>query len=226
MQNLLSKVTIQVNDKTFLKDPDSSELGKKILAGSIDLIHEIGFEAYTFRKLAERIGSTEASIYRYFESKHKLLLYLVAWYWVWMEYILVFSLANIKSPVERLERSIRLLTGKAKPDNEGFPHLNINKLNQIVIEDSSKAYLTRDVDRENKDGVFLGYKQLVARVSDIILEINSEYKYPHMLITTMIEGAHHQRFFAEHLPRLTDKKKGEDYVYEFYREMVFKSIME
>jgi hypothetical protein len=45
-----------------------------------------------------------------------------------------------------------------------------------------------------------------------------------MLISTMIEGAHNQRFFAEHLPRLTDVIKGEDSVTQFYLDMVTKSI--
>ena len=86
MKSLLSKVSITVNDRIYLKDPESSELGLKILKGSIDMIDEMGLEAFTFGKLAKRIGSTEASVYRYFESKHKLLIYLTAWYWAWMEY--------------------------------------------------------------------------------------------------------------------------------------------
>ncbi len=225
MHSLLSKVTIQVNPRIFLKDPNSSELGKKIILGSIDLINEMGFNDFTFRKLAERIESTEASIYRYFESKHKLLLYLSAWYWAWMEYQLVFSLANIQSPTERLEIAIRLLTVPNTDQGSSASHIDESKLHQIVITESSKVYLTKEVDEENKDGVFLGYKQLVGRVSDIILEINSDYKYPNMLISTMIEGAHHQRFFGEHLPRLTDQHKGEDSIYSFYREMVFKCIL-
>ncbi len=224
MQSLLSNVSIQVNEKTFLKDPDSSNLGRKIISGSIDLMDDIGFDAFTFRKLAMKIGTTEASVYRYFESKHRLLLYLCAWHWVWMEYLLVFSLANIKSPVERLERAIRLLTGNENPKNESISHVEVHKLNRIVIEESAKAYFTREVDEANKKGMFISYKRLVSRVSDIILEINPSYKYPHMLVSSMIEGAHQQRYFAQHLPRLTDKRKGEDFVYEFYRDLLLNSI--
>jgi hypothetical protein len=33
-----------------------------------------------------------------------------------------------------------------------------------------------------------------------------------------------QRFFREHLPRLTDKIDGEDSISEFYNEMIFKTI--
>lgn len=195
------------------------------MEGGIDLIAGIGFEQFTFRKLAREINSTEASIYRYFESKHKFLLYLTAWHWGWMEYRLVFSVANIKSAVERLEIAIRILTERIEEDHS-FSHINNLKLYQIVISESSKAYLTKEVDHENKEGFFSGYKQIVERVSDIILEIEPTFKYPHMLISTVIEGAHHQRFFADHLPRLTDIVKGEDAVTSFYHDMVFCTVQD
>ena len=223
MQVFLPNITIQVNDKIYLKNPDSSELGRKIISSSVDMLDEMGMEAFTFRKLAERINSTEASIYRYFESKHKLLLYLTSWYWGWMEYRLVFALANVVTPQERLTKAIALLTGEVKEDGT-YSFINEVKLNRIVISESSKAYLTKEVDVENKVGAFAGYKKLVGQVSEIILEINPDYKYPHMLISSIIEGAHHQRFFAAHLPRLTDVVKGEDSISEFYKEMVFKAI--
>ena len=37
-------------------------------------------EEFTFRKLAQKINTTEASVYRYFENKHRLLIYILAWY--------------------------------------------------------------------------------------------------------------------------------------------------
>ena len=224
MKDLLSNIQIQVNDSIYLKDPKSSTLGQKIIAGSIDLIADIGFEAFTFRKVAKAIGSTEASIYRYFESKHKLLLYLTCWHWGWMEYRLVFTLANVVDPVDRLEKAIVLLTNKVEEDLN-FDFINEPKLWEIVIAESSKVYLTKEVDRENQDGAFSGYKRLVSRVSNIILEINPKYKYPHMLVSSMIEGSHHERYFARHLPNLTDDLKGENSITEFYKDMIFKTIV-
>ncbi|MEL6635107.1 MAG: TetR/AcrR family transcriptional regulator [Bacteroidota bacterium] len=225
MHNLLSNFRIQVNEHIYLKNPESSDLGRRILTGSIEMLDKMGFECFTFRKLGKHIGSTEASVYRYFESKHKLLLYLTSWYWRWMEYQLVFSLANIESPYDRLKKAILLLTENIEEDNS-YTHIDEVKLHRIVISESSKAYLTKEVDEENSYGVFSSYKQLVGRVSDIILEINPGFKYPHMLVSTVIEGAHHQRFFADHLPRLTDVVTGEDAITEFYKEMVFKTIKE
>lgn len=223
MNALLSTFSIQVNKKLYIKDPESSELGKRIIRGSIDLLYGIGFEEFNFRKLALNIKSTEASIYRYFESKHKVLLYLNAWYWTWMEYKLLFSITNIESAEERLERAINLLTEKIETD-KNFAHIDESKLHEIVVCESMKAYLHKGVDQENKIGAFHSLKQFVQRLSEIVLEINPAFKYPHMLISTLIEGAHLQSFYANHLPRLTDNLRGEDSINSFYKQMVFNSI--
>lgn len=223
MDKLLSNIRISVNEHIYDKDPESSELGKSIIRGGIELIDEIGFENFTFKKLASHIGSTEASIYRYFQSKHRLLLYLTSWYWAWMEYRLVFSLNNITSAEQRLKIAITLLTQEVEEDGD-FEHVNEIKLNNIVICESSKAYHTKEVDEENKYGIFSPYKSLVQRVCEIINEINPKFKYPHMLVSTIIEGAHHQRYFAEHLPRLTDSISGEDSIIEFYKNMAIATI--
>lgn len=216
-------IEIRVNDRIYLKDPESSDLGRKMVESGIDLIDEIGFEAFTFKKLAIKIGSTEASIYRYFESKHRFLIYLTCWYWRWLDYRLVLATTNIDSAEERLKRAIKVLVDVVEEDSE-FSHINEVKLNRIIISESSKAYLNKLVDKENKEGFFLAFKGLVERVSDIILEINPKYKYPHMLVSTIIEGAHHQRFFAEHLPRLTDVVEGEDSTTQFSMQTIFQAI--
>ncbi|MAY83605.1 MAG: TetR family transcriptional regulator [Flavobacteriales bacterium] len=223
MIDVLSTIHIQLNDNLYLKDPESSDLGKRIVQGSVELINEIGFDQFTFRKLSQHIGSTEASIYRYFESKYKVLVYLSAWYWSFMDYQLAFSITNVKDPQLRLERAIRLIT-EAVDKGKHCQHMNLAKVSQIVNDESLKIYLNREVDQVNKEGAFLPYKDFVGRISDIILEINPSYEYPHMLITTTIEGAHLHRFFGKHLPRLTDVKKGEDYIFDFYKEIIFKAI--
>lgn len=223
MEEIFSKISISINENIYIKNPESTELGQKIVTGGIDLMESLGFDDFTIRKLALEIGSTEASIYRYFESKHKLLLYLTSWYWGWMEYQLVFKLANIKSPVDRLLRAIKLVSGGLSLSG-GFSHMNETKLERIIISESTKAYLNKSVDQINTDGVFKTYKMIVERLSRIILEINPNYKYSHMLVSTIIEGAHLQRYYNEHLPRLTDRIKGQDAVSDFYVELVQKAI--
>lgn len=220
---MLSRISIQINDHIYLKNPESSELGQRIVTGSIDLIDEIGFEEFNFKKLGISIGSPEASIYRYFESKYKVLLYLTNWYWGWVEYRMQFTLANIESAEQRLIRAINLLTSPIIEDSD-FSHINEVKLHNIVVCESSKAYLTKQVDFENRYGVFSAYKAIVEQVSQLILEINPSFKCPQMLVTTTIEGAHHQRYFAEHLPRLTNVEENNDLIPQFYQNLVFKTI--
>lgn len=214
---------IQVNEKIFLKDPNSSELGKKIIANSIALIDEMGLESFTFRKLALKLETTESSIYRYFESKHKLLLYLTSWYWGWLEYHLVFSTANISSAEERLKVAIKVVSMDI-PNNEMFGHIDLGLLNKIVISESSKAYLTKLVDDANKEGFYAGYKRLAARVSEIIKDLNPEFEFANTLTSTIIEGIHHQKYFAEHLPSLTDISNNTVVLAQFYTDMAISTI--
>lgn len=216
-------VSIKVNESVYVKDPKTSKLGERIVSASIDMIVDLGFEGFTFKKLALQIGSTEASIYRYFESKNMLLLYLTSWYWEWMRYRLSMALANIEDPSERLSRAVQLLTNEVTEDGQ-FSHIDEVKLAEIINNESAKVYMNKSVDDTNSTGVFLPYKHMVAEISDIVLEINPEFKYPHMLISTVVEGCHHQRFFADHLPRLTDTIPGEDAIADFYKTMVFKAI--
>lgn len=223
MENILSILKIKVNEGLFQSDPSGSKLGNKIVSKSVEMIAELGFEKFTFKKLGEQIGSPEASIYRYFKSKHQLLSYLISWYWGWMEYRLVLEIANVASPQTRLEKSIALITSNTS-EKLIIDGIDVQQLHKIIISESIKSYLTKDVDLANKEGSFLNYKQFVARLSDIVKEINPDYKYPQMLLTTIIEGAHLQVFFAEHLPRLTNKHKSNNYITEFYSTMALKSL--
>lgn len=223
MNLLINKVAIQVNPTIYLKDPASSELGRKIVSESINLIYKLGYEEFTFKKLSVKIKSTEASIYRYFESKHKLLLYLSSWYWAWTEYKLVFAISNIKSPITKLEKAIQLIT-EDNHDEEEFGFVNKSKLSQIIVNESSKIYLNKNVDEENKKGHFAAYKQLVARLSEIVSEISPKYKYPNMLMSTVIEGAHLQHFYCKHLPGLTNASTDKNHITKFYTDLVLKAI--
>lgn len=223
MKNLITQLQIQVNEKIFIKDPNSSELGQKIVQQGIELIDEIGFEKFTFRKLAVRIETSEASIYRYFESKHNLLVYILSWYWGWLEYRIVFATTNINDPIEKLRCALMVICTGA--DKESFfEHIKVKMLNRIVASESSKAYLVKEVDAANKEGFFAGYKRVVARISDIVLEINPEYPHPHSLISTVVEGIYHQKYFADHLPSLTDLGGKDASILKFYSDLVIASL--
>ncbi len=203
MKYILQDLKVNINNNIYLKDPESSTLGKKIVEYSILLIDEIGFDSFTFKKLGVKIGSNESSIYRYFENKHKLLLYLTSWYWGWLEYQLVFTTNSISDAKEKLTKAIEIVTRTTKEDSS-FSHINEVLLNKIVINEYSKSYLTKEVDNENKDGYFSIYKRLVNRIKDMITELDETYRYPTSLASTITEGALHQHFLRDHFSSLTD----------------------
>ncbi len=217
------QVHIEIHEGLYTKNPDSSKLGQKIISKSIEMIDELGFECFTFRKLGVEIGSNESSIYRYFESKHALLVYLVNWYWSWIEYRLVYKTTDLKSPHDKLNKAVELLTETVTEDNS-FLYINETKLHQIIIKESSKAYYTKDVDKENAKGFYKTYKRVVEIVSDFVLAINPNFEFPHMLVSTIIEGAQHQRYFSKHLPALTDHQEGKNNILRFYLGMINKTV--
>ena len=202
MERLLQTVKIAINEKIYLKDPDSSELGKRIVEHSILLIDEIGFEAFTFKKLGERIGSNESSIYRYFENKHKLLVYLTSWYWGWLEYQLVFATNSIADPEEKLRKAIAIVS-KTTVEDLSYRHINEVLLNKIVVNESSKSFLTKEVDEENKQGYFVIYQRMVGRIEEMIKAVAPNYSYASSLSSTILEGTLHQHFLMDHFPGLT-----------------------
>ena len=219
------QLKIKMNEKLFIRDPEQSELGKKIILHSIQLIHKNGFEVFTFKKLAVNIGTTEAGIYRYFENKHRLLIYLSAWYWSWLEYQVTFQTNNITDPVVKLNMVIKLLATTVENDSS-TRYVDESILHQIIITEGTKAYLTKRVSEDNKDHLFKPYKDLCAVIGNIILECSPEYKYPKSLGSTIIEMAHFQNFFMNNLPSLTDfgQDKDEAKIVKFLGDLVFSSI--
>jgi AcrR family transcriptional regulator len=206
MERLLSNLKISVPEKIYKKDPQSSELGRRIIEHSILLIDEIGFEAYTFKKLGKVIASNESSIYRYFESKHHILLYLSSWYWSWKEYQLVIETFSLNDPKEKLEKAINILTRTVKKDTN-FTHINEVILNRIIINENSKSFLTKEVDKENQEGLFVVYKRIVSRLKEMIIAVDKEYQFPASLASTIVEGGIHQHFLKDHFNSITDCNK-------------------
>ena len=222
MNSILSNIAITVNPKLFVKNPETSDLGKKIISQSIILINEIGFEDFTFKKLGEKIGSNESSIYRYFESKHKLLLYLCSWYWGWMEYRMLFSITNITDPMEKLKRAITIVTEKIDDDSQ-TQHINESILNQIIIAEFTKTLLTKEVDEENKEGFFLVYKSVINRLISIIEEVNPSYTYAKSLASSIVEGSLHQHFLKDHLKTITNCNENNSPT-DFYIDLAYKTL--
>ena len=196
-------ISISLNPGLYIKDPQQSELGKRIIKHGILLIDRIGFEQFNFKKLAEEMKSTEASIYRYFENKHLLLTYLVSWYWEWLNYMIEIKTFNVEDPIKKLEIIIHTFVSISE-ENPAIDYVNESSLHKVVIAESTKVYHTKGVDEENNKGFFLNYKAIVSAVADVILEIKPDFPYPHALASNLFEMTNNHFYFADHLPRLTD----------------------
>ena len=223
MQDLLPNIRIEMPEGIFLKDPETSKLGKKIIEHSIILIEDIGFEDFNFKKLGKLIGSNESSIYRYFESKHKLLIYLTSWYWSWIEYQLLVETYSIEDNKDKLKKAIKVVTRTVKQDGN-YIHINEVLLNNIIVSENSKSYLTKKVDLENESGFFMPYKRVVYRIAEIVSANNGSYNHPLSLASTVLEGALHQHYLKYHFKTLTncDSKNTPT---DFFTNLVLNTIL-
>ncbi len=216
---------MKMNEGLYLRNPEDTELGRKILKDSVQLIYKLGFEAFTFKKLAESIGTTESGIYRYFENKHKLLIYITAWYFGWLGFQIGFQTNNIKAPKVKLQKIISLLTSPVEDDKQ-TSYIDEGLLYPVIVAEGSKAYLTKQVEENNKLQFFQPYKDLCTLIGNVILEYNPKYKFPKSLASTIVEIAHFQNFFMHNLSSLTDfsKKNKEVEIVDFLNDLIFSSI--
>lgn len=218
-------VHIKMNEKLYLRNPELSDLGRKILSNALSMIYVDGFENFTFKKLAQQAGTTEATIYRYFENKHRLLIYMVAWYWSWLQFNVIIHTQSIQDPETKIKMIIDILVMNKSITMEN-ELMDINKLHQVIIAEGSKAYLTKHVNEDNKDQLFKPYKDLCRLISEMILEYNPKYGYSRSLASTMVEIAHFQDFFMNHLPSLTDfpKESGRQSVVNYLEDLVLRAV--
>lgn len=215
--DLVDRFQIPVLEEIALRNPQATQLGQRIIEGSILLINELGFEQFTFKKLALSVGTTEASVYRYFASKQKLLLYLINWYWGRLECRLLLQTQG-GNPKERLTKALELLL---VPQASSLSFTNEKRLQRIVIHEASKVFLTKAVDADHQTGFHRIYSQIVHYISDLVRAYHPKCKYPEMLVTTLLEGSLQQRFFGQHLPEVTNASEQEDAVAVFYTQLFF-----
>jgi len=222
MEQLLQKIKVDINENLYLKDPFSSELGKEIIAKSIKCIREHGLENFNFKKLATEVGSTEAAIYRYFENKHKLMLFLNLWYWGFLELNLVMGTTNLVNPHEKLQVAIKILVNGPLSKKNDF--VDPVTLHDMIVEEAIKAFMTKEVDEDRRKGFFTTYLNMGERIAEILKEINPAYNYPKTLVSMIMEASLLQRFHAKHFPTLIEAQSSEEERLAFFNELITKAI--
>lgn len=223
MDLILNNWQTRLNPKLFKKDPISSELGMRISKEGLLLFAEVGFDGFTFKKLAERLNTTESSIYRYFDNKHRLLIYLIAHHWLWLEHQIYFHIQAHATAEDQLNRALEIL---CQPEELAWPFQQLDRkaLQKVLIDASLRAYYSDEVDLENKDGLFSDYKRLNHRLSVLLAQCAPDYPFPKALVSTIFEAIHSQQFYAVHLPSLTDINQRQRQLYQFVKTLINNSI--
>jgi AcrR family transcriptional regulator len=221
---MVLNISLNISNSLYLKNPVETELGRKMLSESLQLIHELGLESFTFKKLSERCKTTEASIYRYFKDKHQLLHYFNAFYWRYLIFAIQYETGHIKSSKQKLKVLIEVLS---RPFEIKFNSevISIKLLHEIIISESMKVYFTKQVDKEQKEGSYNDYHDLCKEVVSIIENYQPKVKFPHALVVTLIETAHLQQFFMQHLNTITDLPKNNNkQLQQFLEKLMFNYI--
>jgi hypothetical protein len=137
----------------------------------------------------------------------------------------MFETHRIEDPIEKLQIAIRVFCHTIQTEMLTEAELDIPMLHRIVVAESPKAYLTKEVDEVNKEGAYLSYKGFCREVASLVRGINPDFYYPNALVSTAVEAAHHQQYFSEHLPSLTEVSKGSmEEVTAFLTDMIFRVL--
>jgi AcrR family transcriptional regulator len=217
--------SIKPNDKLALRNPEATELGQKIVRQGLILMNELGYEQFTFKKLAEAIGTTEASLYRYFENKHRLLLYFLTLYWSVLEYTVLVSLQNLNKPEEKIRKIVEVLAYPI-PDWVDASGFDTAELRSLAIAEGNKTYLVREVDVINQERLFKPYKDLCGAIAGVFTAYNAKYLHARSLASTVIEMSQLQHYFSQHLPLLTNVRKSDTDpdVASYLESLIFASL--
>lgn len=187
----------------------SNAMGTRILTEGLALMNGIGLEAFTFKKLAERMGSTEVTVYHYFANKQRLLQYYFQMYWLWLGTHCRHEGRSLKDPRARLHGDIRAICGIWPGDSRAM-HFDPADLRRLVINEGSKSFLHKNVDLDNERKVFKPYKDLIAHIAAEVRACSPRRRHAHTFATTLVEMAHSLEFAMQHLPALTElSEKGD-----------------
>ncbi|MBI1304114.1 MAG: TetR family transcriptional regulator [Phycisphaera sp.] len=192
-----------------LRDPEGSEVGRAMLVDGLALMNALGLEAFTFRKLAAEIGSTEVTLYKYFPNKQRLLQYYFQLYWLWLRQLCGREVERARDPHDALRRCVEAICG-VWPKEVPALQVDPRALRLLVIEEGMKSYLHKQVDEDNARRLFAPYKDLSAFLAERLVACRRDVPMPRSFATTVIEMAHSLPFAMEHLPSLTELSSRKD----------------
>lgn len=226
-----TELRIHVDSKLFQRDPEETDLGRRIIEEGVRLIDSLGIEEFTLKKLATAIDSTEASMYRYFENKHQLLFYLLSWYWTRLSYLFDSQTLRVEDPWERLRVGLQVVIDIIE-DDPTTTHIDEAALSRIAILESSKVYRFATTQERYGDAIFLAHSEFSDRMVRAVKLISPQYPHPKALISVVLLGLQRQLYHLVHMPHMTDlvgkgkttKKKVSGNLLEFGESLIRSSL--
>lgn len=192
------------------------------MTGGLDLLNSKGYLHFTFKELANSIKSTEASIYRYFDSKEQFLTYCSANYWVQLKHRLGMYTLNITDSKIYFERIMDVLLD----DLQDQQYLLLANKDFTRFRESSCRYgipiLGILKDSGSREALLADYESLMGEVyhfiEDTVEKVVPNSGFKDVLASAILSNTHIQlsraKFISEHLsnPRKIDTKRVRDFL--------------
>lgn len=204
----MARYIIEPDPGLALRDT-ATPVGARILSEGLVLMNRLGLEGFTFKKLADKAGCTEMTVYHYFANKQRMLQYFHQAYWLWLATHCQQEGRNLKDPWDRLRGDIAAICG-IWPSDALAGQFDPTALRALVVNEGSKSFLHKDVDADNKLRLFKPYKDLCAHIADEVKACAPRARSPRGFATTLVEMAHSLEFAMHHLPALTELSDKKD----------------
>lgn len=220
MNELLQAFKVKVNSGIYLKDPDTSAIGRAMVREGLVMMESIGLDQFTFKKLSEQIGSPESSLYRYFENKVNLLFYLLSAYWSWQEYRVVMSVLNMAPGKKKVHKAIEVIL--STPDEQAqLDELPLAVLYRLAERESIRVFVQNNAAHAFPPEFFHSFDRLHGRFVTMLKEINPDYSCSEALISVLLDAIHLQKYFRRAGTTRTDLPDGTPEQADFFFHLLF-----
>lgn len=224
MQRILAQLNVQLDESLYLKDPMGTEVGHELVRVGAELIAREGLESFTMKKLATELGSPESTVYRYFQNKNQLMLYLSSWYWSLLEWKIAFATANLTDARQSLDKALEVLSGSTEEVQTLIVHEQL--LHKIVIRESFKSLHICAPNGGSCERFFGAYLNLTQRIAELISDVQPSFATPKALAVTLLETAHYQQFLCHFIPVLTEVRSSTTDLHQLLHHIAFKALNE
>lgn len=180
---------MSLGEEFYLRNPQDTELGRRIVETSLAMIVKDGFIPFSIKKLAVSIKTTEASVYRYFSNKECILLYCIGMFWAETEFRIKFQTNNMNNPKDRLSAIIDILTDEHGAAEQEFETSHFTLLRNLACLNNSLIFILMEVQKQHqitKAALMPIIKSVYGSINDSVSQLVSDKSKAFMLTETII----------------------------------------